>query len=65
MEQEKTIDEYLENAYLPAMHKLGFKHVAVFKPIENKDKTEKLIYVFTSANDLEKFANLSDNLLKD
>jgi len=64
-QQEGVIDQYLEKAYLPAMHKLGFNHVAVFKPIENKDKSDKLIYVFTSSNNLDKFANLDVDLLKD
>ncbi|MCT1530503.1 NIPSNAP family protein [Sphingobacterium daejeonense] len=64
LDQEHSIDQYLEKAYLPAMHKLGFKHIAVFKPIENKNNEDKIIYVFTSANDLEKFVHLEKNLLK-
>jgi len=64
-EQEKTIDQFLEKAYIPAMHKLGFKELGVFKPIDNKEVIDKVIYVLSSANTLEKFASLDVNLLKD
>lgn len=64
-EQEQVIDRFLEKAYLPAMHKLGFKEIAVFKPIDNKDKADKLVYVFSSSTKLEKYASLDVNILKD
>ncbi len=31
-EQESRIDNYLKNAYIPAMHRAGVKTVGVFKP---------------------------------
>lgn len=64
-EQEQVIDRFLEQAYLPAMHKLGFKEIGVFKPIDNKDKTDKLVYVFSASANLEKFASLDADILKD
>ena len=64
-EQEQVIDRFLENAYLPAMHKLGFKEIGVFKPIDNKDKADKLVYVFSASLNLEKYANLDVDILKD
>lgn len=34
-EQIKATDNYLENAYLPALHRIGIKQIGVFKPISN------------------------------
>ena len=64
-EQEQVIDRFLEKSYLPAMHKLGFKEIGVFKPIDNKDKADKLIYVFSSSANLEKYASLDADIVKD
>ena len=45
-EQEKTVDAYLGQAYLPALHKAGINNVGVFKPIANDTSVDKLVYVF-------------------
>ncbi len=46
-QQQKLTDEYLKNAYLPALHKLGINSVGVFKTrpeqSEGSDKTFVLI----------------------
>lgn len=62
--QESRLDNYLQNAYLPALHKAGVKSVGVFKPIA-QDSLDKKIYVYIpyrSWNDLE---NTDQKLLKD
>ncbi|WP_411972056.1 NIPSNAP family protein [Sphingobacterium sp. Lzh-3] len=64
-EQEKVIDQYLESAYLPALHKLGFKEIGVFKPLENAVGQDRLVYVFISAADLSLLVNLDQRLAKD
>lgn len=64
-EQEKVIDQYLELAYLPALHKLGFKDVGVFKPLENVAGQDRLVYVFISASDLNLLVNLDQRLAND
>lgn len=64
-EQEKAIDQYLESAYLPALHKLGFKEIGVFKPVENATGQDRLVYVFISASDLSLLVNLDQCLAKD
>lgn len=64
-QQEQQLDQYLSNAYLPALHKLGFKQVAVFKPLKNSENADKLIYVLTYSDRLENFAKLDVNLEKD
>jgi hypothetical protein len=62
--QEDSIDQYLKDAYLPALHRMGIKHIGVFKPIpENVE--EKLIYVFIPASKFEQFATLNELLEKD
>ena len=33
--QMDLTENYLKNVYLPAMHRLGFKSIGVFKPIAN------------------------------
>lgn len=43
--QEDRLDAYLQNAYLPAMHKAGIKSVGVFKPMK-QDSLDKKLYVF-------------------
>lgn len=63
--QEKAIDQFLAQAYIPAMHRLGFKQIGVFKPLDNKKESDKLIYVLSTANELKKFANLDVEILKD
>lgn len=63
-EQEKNLDNYLETAYLPAMHRAGIKTVGVFKPIQ-KDTGDKLVYVFVPFTSFQQFEQLDDKLLQD
>ena len=63
--QEKIIDQYLEKAYLPALHKKGIPFVGVFKPIANDTANAKIIYVLISLNGLEQAKGLPAQLLKD
>jgi NIPSNAP len=55
-DQEKTIDNYLKDALVPALHRSGVKQVGVFKPIGNDTAAEKKVYVlipYRSLNDLD------------
>ncbi|NTE04548.1 NIPSNAP family containing protein [Agrobacterium tumefaciens] len=63
-EQEKTVDFYLENAYLPALHRIGISGVGVFKPIQ-KDSAEQLIYVFIPFKKIDHYLKLDQALEKD
>lgn len=63
--QEKIIDQYLEKAYLPALHKKGIQPVGVFKPIANDTANIKIIYVIIPFNSLEQAKDLPAQLLKD
>lgn len=62
--QEKRIDSYLKDAFIPALHRQGISQVGVFKPI-SQPAGDKLIYVFFAAADLEKMAHLDVALEKD
>lgn len=64
-EQEKTIDQYLEAAFLPALQKRGMKTVGVFKPIANDTATDKQIYVWIPVKDPSVANHLPAALLKD
>ncbi len=45
VEQIKATDNYLENALLPALHRIGIKQIGVFKPISNDTAATKEIMV--------------------
>lgn len=64
-DQELTLDNYLSKAYLPALHKKGFKNIGVFKPVANDTAADKKIYVFISASSLEKLSDIPGQLEKD
>lgn len=63
--QEAVLDNYLKNAYLPAIHKAGIRQVGIFKHLDNDTATDKKIYIFFSDPSLEKITGLSDQFLKD
>ncbi|MDH5474623.1 MAG: NIPSNAP family protein [Cyclobacteriaceae bacterium] len=63
--QEKIVDEYLEKAYLPALHRLGINDIGVFKPIETIADTVRSIYVLIPYSSLDKFSISEKELSKD
>ncbi|TCD08355.1 NIPSNAP family containing protein [Pedobacter frigidisoli] len=62
--QERTVDSYLKNAYLPALHRFGVQNIGVFKPVK-KDSLEQLIYVFIPFKKIDNYLNLDQALTKD
>jgi len=52
-EQEKIIDNYLQKALLPALHKMEFKNIGVFKNKANDTIVDKTIYVLMSLKSLD------------
>ncbi|HEY3371360.1 MAG TPA: NIPSNAP family protein [Prolixibacteraceae bacterium] len=63
--QEAKIDNYLKNAYLPALHRAGIQKVGVFKPLESDTTSGKRVYVWMSFKSLDHFAKIQDVLAKD
>ncbi|MBC6988757.1 NIPSNAP family protein [Hymenobacter sp. BT491] len=69
-DQEARLDKYLQQAYLPALHRAGIAKVGVFKPIAATDAaapapTEQLIFVFVPFSSGEQFLKLDSDLEKD
>lgn len=63
--QEVKMDNFLKNAYLPALHRAGIKNVGVFKPIESDSASGKRIYIWMSFKSLDQFAGIQEKLEKD
>jgi hypothetical protein len=67
-DSERQLEEtelYLKNAYLPALKKLGFKNIGVFKSNTTKtDPLQKLIIVIPLQT-LEKYLQLDEKLAND
>ena len=63
--QETQVENYLKNAYLPAMHRAGIKKVGVFKPIDSETDAGTLIYVFIPLKNLEQIEKIETDLAKD
>lgn len=70
--QEKQVDDFLQSAYLPALHRAGIAKVGVFKLIDglNTDSKiakpdEKLVYVFIPFKSSAQFHKLEQQLEKD
>jgi len=63
--QEKMIDNYLQTALLPALHKMGTAKVGVFKLIGNDTLKDKLLYVFLPIKSLDQVTKISAKLADD
>lgn len=63
-EQEKALDSYFKEAYLPALHKAGINNVGVFKALANDTAADKQVYVFIPVKSLEKWLQLPAELEK-
>ena len=63
--QEKILDTYLEQALLPALHKLNYKQVGVFKSWANDTSAVKKIYVLVAGKSMDELSGIKDKLAKD
>lgn len=63
--QEGQIDNYLQNALLPALHRNGIEKVGVFKPIATQPDAGKKIYVWIPYKSLKQYVGLQSKLDKD
>ncbi|MBC7887073.1 MAG: NIPSNAP family protein [Ferruginibacter sp.] len=64
-EQKKIIEQYLQDAYLPALHRQKIKKVGVFFPVANDTATDKRLYLVMPLQSLQQLAELNANLAKD
>ena len=63
--QEKVLDNYFQNALLPALHRMKINNVGVFKSWANDTVPDKLIYLFIPFKSLETMAELPSKLKGD
>lgn len=64
-EQLTKVDNYLEKAYMPALHRQGIKNVGVFKPAGIDTLADKIVYVFIAYPSLEQWQKTENQLLED
>ena len=64
-EQQKSIEQYLEDAYLPALHRQKIMNVGVFTVIANDTLTDKRLYVIVPIRSLEQLNDISAGLARD
>lgn len=63
--QEEKLDNYLKDAYLPAVHRAGIQKVGVFKPIESDTTSGKLVFVWMAFKSLDHFDKIQTVLAND
>jgi hypothetical protein len=63
--QEARIDSFLQQAYIPALHRAGIAKIGVFKPIESDTAFGKRIYVFIPFKTMDQFMKLPELLAAD
>ncbi len=59
-QQEALIDEFLKDAFMPALHDRGVKNIGVFKPIANDTAADKAIYVIRLFKGINQLAEVSN-----
>lgn len=64
-QQVQATDQYLKNAYLPALHRMGIQHIGVFKPIANDTASVKKIVVLVTYSSLENWQKTKTSLPQD
>ena len=64
-EQLETTENYLQNAYLPALKRLGYNHVGVFKSRITEEDTVRKLFVLTPFTSLNDFLALDEELQND
>jgi len=64
-DQITATDNYLKDAYIPAMHRLGIKQIGVFKPVANDTAEIKKIIVLVQYISLDVWQRTKTNILND
>lgn len=64
-QQEQVIENHLQQALIPALHRNGISKVGVFKTIANDTATQKTLYVLLPAKNLNIITALEDKLNAD
>ncbi|NIJ50939.1 NIPSNAP family protein [Dyadobacter arcticus] len=64
-DQETRVENYLKDAFIPAMHRAGIKDIGVFKPVSSDTSAGKLIYVLIPLKSLDQLLSVPKELEKD
>ena len=64
-EQQQLIEQYLKDAYLPALHKQQIKNVGVFTAIANDTAMDKRLYVVVPVKSLQQVTDITAKLMGD
>ena len=64
-DQEKRMDAYLKDAFLPALHRSGNRKIGVFKPIGNDTAAIRKIYLLIPYKSLNELVAIDSKLEKD
>ncbi|WP_298300330.1 NIPSNAP family protein [Hydrotalea sp.] len=64
-DQVNMVNDYLEKAYLPALHQHGCEKIGVFTRYDNDTATDKRVYVFIPNTSVKNLLLQDDVLLKD
>lgn len=65
MAQQTALDNYLQQALLPALHRQQIKNVGVFKAHANDSAADKVLYVFMPLNSLDAVSKVQQQLEMD
>jgi len=63
--QEAITDQFLKDAFLPALHRTGIAAAGVFKPIDNDTSADRRIIVLIPYRSFSEFENTEAKLIKD
>jgi len=64
-DQMTATDNYLKDAYIPAMHRLGIRQIGVFKPVANDTAEIKKVIVLVQYISLDVWRKTKSNILND
>ncbi len=64
-DQVKQVNQFLKNAYLPALHKVGIKQVGVYHHIDNDTAGDKRIFVFIPLKSIAQIEKVEDITVND
>jgi len=63
--QENILDNYIQAALIPALHKNHHEHIGVFKPLANDTAKEKLLYLIIPGKSLKDVTTWSNDVMND
>lgn len=63
--QEVLLDNYFQNALLPALHRMGLKNIGVFKSYANDTTIDKRIFILIPLSKIEQVVDIPSKLASD